>query len=125
MHPRTMQTLGGILSGTGLFLILAFAGFLLIQWSTGALTPGGLGIGVFLILLIFSPLVGLGLYLWRRGAVEAQEAEVAEKQRRLLGMIQARGRSRSPRSPWSSGRRGIRCGRGSTIWCTWACSPVT
>jgi membrane protein implicated in regulation of membrane protease activity len=67
MHPRTMQTLGGILSGTGLFLILAFAGFLLIQWSTGALTPGGLGIGVFLILLIFSPLVGLGLYLWRRG----------------------------------------------------------
>jgi hypothetical protein len=96
MHPRTMQTLGGILSGTGLFLILVFVGFLLIQWSTGPLTPGGFGIGVFLIFVIFSPLIGLGVYLWRRGAVEAQEAEAAEKQRRLLGMIQARGQVSLP-----------------------------
>ncbi len=92
MHPRTMQLLGGILVGAGVFLVLAFLGFLAIQAAPGALTPGGFALGAFLIFLVFSPLIGGGIYLWRRGEVEAQEAEVAEKQRRLLGMIQARGK---------------------------------
>lgn len=92
MHPRTMQVLGWILMGAGLFLIVAFLGFLGIQLAQGVLTPGGFGLGAFLILLIFLPLIGVGIYLQRRGGIEAQEVEVAEKQRRLLGMIQARGK---------------------------------
>lgn len=92
MHPRTMQTLGMILVGFGLFLELAFLGFLAIQGARGALTPGGFALGAFLIFLIFAPVVGLGIYLWRRGEVEAQEVAAAEKQRQLLGMIQARGK---------------------------------
>ncbi len=92
MHPRAMQALGGILAGAGLFLTVAFLGFLAIQAARGALTPGGFGLGAFLIFLIFSPLIGAGIYLQRRGGIEAQEAEAAEKQRRLLGMVQARGK---------------------------------
>ncbi|MFN3929528.1 MAG: hypothetical protein ACK4OK_07840 [Thermoflexus sp.] len=92
MHPRTMQLLGWILVGAGMFLVMAFLGFLAIQAARGALTPGGFALGAFLIFLVFSPLIGAGIYLWRRGVAEAQEAEMAEKQRRLLGMIQARGK---------------------------------
>ncbi len=92
MHPRTMQTLGWILIGAGVFLIMAFLGFLAVQGARGALTPGGFAIGAFLIFMVFSPLMGAGIYLWRRGSVEAQEAEAAEKQRQLLGLIQARGK---------------------------------
>ncbi|MCS6963171.1 hypothetical protein [Thermoflexus sp.] len=92
MHPRTMQALGCILIGAGMFLVTAFLGFLAIQGVRGALTPGGFAIGAFLIFLVFSPLIGAGIYLGQRASVAAREAEEAEKQRRLLGMIQARGK---------------------------------
>lgn len=92
MHPRTMQTLGILMIGASVFLEMAFLGFLAIQRVRAELTPGGFALGAFLIFLVFSPLLIAGIYLWRRGGVEAREAEVAEKQRRLLGMIQARGK---------------------------------
>ena len=42
--------------------------------------------------LVVSPLLGVGVYTWRRGVIETKEVERIERQRRLLGAIQTHGK---------------------------------
>ena len=92
MHPRRLITVGQVLVGISLLLGMAFMGFLVAQRQAGELTAGGFWVGVFLMALVVSPLLGVGVYTWRRGVIETKEVERMERQRRLLGAIQAHGK---------------------------------
>jgi len=92
MHPRRLITVGQVLVSISLLLGMAFMGFLVAQRQAGELTVGGVWVGVFLMALVVSPLLGVGVYAWRRGVIETKEVERMERQRRLLGAIQAHGK---------------------------------
>jgi ribosomal protein S27AE len=92
MHPRRLITVGRLLVGISLLLGMTFMGFLVAQRQAGELTAGGFWVGVFLMALVVSPLLGVGVYTWRQGVIETKEVERMERQRRLLGAIQAHGK---------------------------------
>ena len=92
MHPRRLITVGQVLVGISLLLGMAFMGFLVAQRQAGELTAGGFWVGVLLMVLVMSPLLGVGVHVWRRGVIETKEVERMERQRRLLGAIQAHGK---------------------------------
>jgi hypothetical protein len=60
MHPRRLIALGQVLVGISLLLGMAFMGFLVAQRQAGELTVGGFWVGVFLMALVVSPLLGVG-----------------------------------------------------------------
>jgi len=58
----------------------------------GNLTTDGMVLGIALGLLVLSlPQIGFGVFLLMRGQQEAAVAETAGQQRKLLGMVKARG----------------------------------
>jgi len=58
----------------------------------GNLTADGMVLGIALGLLVLSlPQIGFGVFLLMRGQQEAVVAETAGQQRKLLGMVKARG----------------------------------
>ncbi len=78
--------IGGIVVG-GLILVL-----MSIYRGEGSLTSGAATLGIvigFLVLVL--PQLGFGVFLLMRGQQEAAVIETAGKQRKMLGMIKARG----------------------------------
>lgn len=78
--------IGGLVVG-GLLLVL-----MSIYRGEGSLTSGAATLGIvigFLVLVL--PQLGFGAYLLMRGQQEAAVMETAGKQRKMLGMIKARG----------------------------------
>ena len=60
----------------------------------GGLDTAALILGIFLAFVIAAPLVGVGVFMFVRGGHEARAFAEAEKQRKLLGMVQAKGEVR-------------------------------
>lgn len=78
--------IGGIVVGGIIFALMS------VYRSEGSLTAGAATLGIvigFLVLVL--PQLGFGAYLLMRGRQEAVVAESAGKQRKMLGMIKARG----------------------------------
>jgi hypothetical protein len=82
----------------GLILVIAGAGLCLVVslWalSGAAETRGGQILGLAVAFVIAAPLIGIGAFLFIRGQREAAQFAEVEKERKLLGMVQAQGQVR-------------------------------
>lgn len=86
------KTLGIILIVGGLVVGGIIIALMSVYRGEGSLTSGAATLGIvigFLVLVL--PQLGFGAYLLMRGRQEAVVAESAGKQRKMLGMIKARG----------------------------------
>lgn len=86
------KTLGIILIVGGLVVGGIIVALMSVYRGEGSLTSGAATLGIvigFLVLVL--PQLGFGAYLLMRGRQEAATAESAGKQRKMLGMIKARG----------------------------------
>ena len=88
---NTGKTLGLILLIAGIGVALLGAVWAIASFAGGGLTVAALVLGVFLALIIAAPLAGVGAFMLVRGGHEARAFAEAEKQRKLLGMVQAKG----------------------------------
>ena len=86
------RLIGGILIAVGALIGLGFIAWL-IQTTREGMTSGSTAVfGVILFIgLLTLPLVAAGFYLMRKGAAEAKDIAVVERQRKLLGIVGARG----------------------------------
>jgi hypothetical protein len=87
------RTVGVIITGGG--VLLAFGGILVSVVSVyldpnG--TAGGMVLGVVLSLLIASPVIGFGLFLFWRGKKELAELARIKQQKAILNMVKTQGR---------------------------------
>ncbi len=78
-----------IIAGLGIFLVVAAWAF-----SGAAQTTGGRILGLVIAFVIAVPLIGVGIFLFIKGQREAAEFAEVEKERKLLGMVQAQGQVR-------------------------------
>ena len=82
----------------GLILVIAGVGLCLVvsvwAFSGAAETRGGSILGVAIAFIIAMPLIGVGVFMFIRGQREAAQFAEVEKERRLLGMVQAQGQVR-------------------------------
>lgn len=86
------KTLGIILIIGGLVVGIIIVALMSVYRSEGSLTSGAATLGItigFLVLVL--PQLGFGAYLLMRSRQEAAVAESAGKQRKMLGIIKARG----------------------------------
>ena len=85
---NTGKTIGLILviAGVGLCLVVSAWAF-----SGAAETRGGSILGLAVAFIIAGPLGGVGVFMFIRGQREAAEFAEVEKERKLLGMVQAQG----------------------------------
>ncbi|HNP74514.1 MAG TPA: hypothetical protein PKK15_25570 [Kouleothrix sp.] len=88
------KTVGMILIGAGLAILLVVALFIGSGVASGRLGGSGaiLGIGLFGVLPLLI-LGGIGAYLLSKGRAEEQELAGVRKKERLLGLIQAQGKA--------------------------------
>jgi len=86
----------------GLILIIAGTGICLLSmlWlgvgyvSGNHDSPAAPVLGLGLAFIVVAPLVGVGIFMFIRGQREAAEFAEVEKERKLLGMVQAQGEVR-------------------------------
>lgn len=86
----------GRIVGAGLMIgsvviLLAFLGWVTTAFSTQETTSGGLVLGILLVLLIMSPIFGIGVYVFRKGSVEKSQFAVVQQQKKLLNMVLTQG----------------------------------
>ena len=80
---------------TGLALMIGSA-VVLAVWSAVVMTAannnaGGMVLGVFLALLICSPLFGIGFYLFRKGKSEESQFAFVKQEKKILNMVLTQG----------------------------------
>lgn len=86
------RLIGLVLVGAGLFFGVSFPIFFLAGREEGSLLTSGAVLGViFFYGVLVIPLVGGGLYFYRRGQAEVKELDRVQEQRKLLGLIETRG----------------------------------
>jgi hypothetical protein len=86
------RTLGILLIIGGLVVGAIIIAMMVAFRNGGNLTTDGMVLGIVLGLLVLSlPQLGFGVFLLMRGQQEAAVAETAGQQRKLLGMVKARG----------------------------------
>jgi len=79
-----------IVGGMGLCLLASlWVGMGYVGGNYEGLAAPMLGLGI--VFIIAAPLVGVGVFMLVRGRSEAAQFAEAEKERKLLGMVQARG----------------------------------
>ena len=90
-HVNTGKIIGLILviAGVGLCLVVSVWAF-----SGAAETRVGSVLGVAIAFIIAMPLIGVGVFMFIRGQRETAQFAEVEKERRLLGMVQAQGQVR-------------------------------
>ena len=86
------KTIGLILIGAGIVLLLAVIGLLVVLATSEGLGAGGLALGIVLIIAIVVPLVAVGVFLLVRGGQEAAEMAQVAQEKKLLNMIVAQGK---------------------------------
>jgi len=86
------KTIGLILIGAGIVLLLAVVGLLIVLAAAEGLGTGGLALGIVLIIAIVVPLVAVGVFLLVRGGQEAAEMAQVAQEKKLLNMIVAQGK---------------------------------
>ena len=86
------RLVGMILIGAGLFLGVVIPLWLYLSSEEGTLEGSGavFGLALFYGVLVI-PLLGGGLYFFRRGQAEATELGRVQEQRKLLGIVSTRG----------------------------------
>lgn len=86
------KTLGIILIIGGIVVGGIIIALMSVYRSEGSLSSGAATLGIVLgFLVLVLPQLGFGVFLLMRGRQEATVAESAGKQRKMLGMIKARG----------------------------------
>ena len=86
------KTLGVILIIGGIVVGAVVIALMSVYRSEGSLTSGAATLGIVIgLLVLVLPQLGFGAYLLMRDQQEAVVAESASKQRKMLGMIKAKG----------------------------------
>jgi DNA-directed RNA polymerase subunit RPC12/RpoP len=80
----------GLMIGS-LVLILGFLAWIYTAFSASETSGPGMVLGIFLMLLILSPIFGIGAYVFRKGSVEKSQFAVVQQQKKLLNMVLAQG----------------------------------
>lgn len=80
----------GLMIGS-IVLIIGFLAWVSTAFSSSETSSGGMVLGIFLMLLILSPIFGIGVYLFRKGNVEKSQFAVVQQQKKLLNMILTQG----------------------------------
>ena len=89
---NTGKTIGLILIAVGIVVGLLGALFIVATYVGGQTqTLGGGALGIACAVALAVPFVGVGIFLFIRGQREAAEFAEVEKERKLLGMVQAQG----------------------------------
>lgn len=88
------RVLGIILIGGGVAVCLLGGGVVGASYASGATeTVAGLAIGLALTAILAVPFVGVGAFMLIRGRGEAAAMAIAQRQKKLLGMVRAQGRA--------------------------------
>lgn len=74
-----------------LVLILAFLGWGVSALAGGETTGPGLVLGLFLGLLVLTPVFGVGFYLFRKGKSEESQFEFVKQEKKILNMVLTQG----------------------------------
>ena len=82
------KTIGLVLAGIGLAILVLVAAWAL----TSELTASARVLAVFFGLIVAAPLLGFGIYTYRKGTAEAGEEVVIARQRKLLNMVMTQGK---------------------------------
>jgi DNA-directed RNA polymerase subunit RPC12/RpoP len=72
-------------------LLAAFVGWVLTAFGADETSSGGMTLGILLALVVLAPIFGIGVYLFRRGAVEQAQFAVVTQQKKLLNMVLTQG----------------------------------
>jgi hypothetical protein len=86
------KTIGLILIGAGIIVGLVLGVWLMSGLSGEQLSTSGAILGLALGLIIILPLLGAGIYLFLKGGREDVELAAIRKERRILELVQVRGR---------------------------------
>src|SRR5262245_49169477 len=88
------KTVGSILIGAGVIVLLLVVAYIASGLASGQLQPGGAVLGVALCgVLPLLMLGGAGFYLFRQGQAEAKTLVDVRRKQRILGLIQAQGQA--------------------------------
>lgn len=91
MHSRG-KTVGLILTAAGVVLAIALGLWLYFGFSEGKLEASGAAFGGALFAgVLILPLVGAGLFLFKKGSDEERDLVRVREQRKLLDMVKTRG----------------------------------
>lgn len=82
------RVVGIVLVGIGLILLLS-GGFWLLSEET--VSSGGQALGLLLGLLVLAPIIGVGVYLFRKGTVETAQFATVQQEKKLLNMVLTQG----------------------------------
>lgn len=85
------RTMGVILIAVALIIVLVAALFLLSGVSEGRLRGSGFLLGLGLVLVLALPLLAAGVFTFVRGRSEALQFAEAEKEKKILNMVQTHG----------------------------------
>jgi DNA-directed RNA polymerase subunit RPC12/RpoP len=92
---NTGKTIGLVLIAAGIVVAVVGTIFVGATYAGGQTeTLGGLALGIGCAIVLAVPLIGVGVFLLIRGQREAAEFAEVEKERKLLGMVQAQGQVR-------------------------------
>ena len=87
------RVVGGVLIAVGVLAFILVLVLLGAQVATGETTITGAILGITItFLVITAPLVGVGIYLYRRGAAEQSQYARAKLERDLLNMVLTQGK---------------------------------
>lgn len=86
------RTIGIILIIGGIAVAAIITALMLVYRNEGSLTSGAATLGIVLgFLVLVLPQLAIGIFLLMRGRDEAAATQTAENQRKLLGIVKARG----------------------------------
>lgn len=77
-------------------LLFAFGAWALTSFSAGEMSSGGLVLGLLLALIVLAPVFGIGVYVFRKGAVEKTQFAQVEKEKKILNMVLTQGQVTIP-----------------------------
>ena len=87
MKDKQGYTVGVIVISLGLLILLGGGGVVLSSGATG----GGLMLGMFLVLMVSVPVIGIGAYITTRSRGDAEQYAQAARLRKILDMVKTRG----------------------------------
>jgi DNA-directed RNA polymerase subunit RPC12/RpoP len=88
------RIIGGLMVAAALALMLAIGVWLATNLAEGTLRISGAAFGIVLVLIVVTPLLGGGAFLFARGREEAQQFAEVAKERKVLNMVLTRGQLR-------------------------------
>jgi DNA-directed RNA polymerase subunit RPC12/RpoP len=92
---------GGRVVGLGLMVgsVILFLGFVIwvvTAFGSAETTSGGMALGIFLWLVVLTPIFGIGVYVFRKGSVEKEQFAYVEQEKKILNMVLTQGQVTIP-----------------------------